>query len=615
MKKVFKFIKNYKLFAVAMVALVVSLILQLLKQPTIAHWILAVVSIVEVLPLLWGMFEDVRTGTYGIDILAITAIVASVLLKQYWAAIVVVIMLTGGETLEDYAEKSAQSELDSLISNAPRTATVIKKGKTLTVNVQDINLGDKIVIKPGEVVPVDAIIIEGRANFNEALVTGESLPILKENGESIISGTINTDGAITAKATATYDDSQYQQIVKMVTGASKSQSPFVRLADRYSLPFTVTAYAIALAVWVLSGHAIRFLEVIIVATPCPLILAAPIALISGMARASHYGIIIKNGGTMERLAEAKTFAFDKTGTLTTGELSVKNIKSFDKAKNEDVLRLAASLAQNSNHVLSKAILTDAKLKKDKLIKAKHLEEVSGLGLKASIKGKAILVGSLKLLEENGVSLPNRFKEASIDSTATYVANDGELIGVIEFTDEIRSKSKPTIGALERLGVNNILMVTGDNKVAAKLVAKAIGIDKVEAEALPADKLHIIEKLKPRPIVFVGDGVNDAPVLTTSDVGIALGAKGSTAASESADMVIMLDDIGRVATAKDIAKKTFSIANQSILIGIFLSLILMLVFATGKFKPLYGAIAQEVVDIFVIFNALRAHSIKPLMVDE
>ena len=318
MKKVFKFIKNYKLFAVAMVALVVSLILQLLKQPTIAHWILAVVSIVEVLPLLWGMFEDVRTGTYGIDILAITAIVASVLLKQYWAAIVVVIMLTGGETLEDYAEKSAQSELDSLISNAPRTATVIKKGKTLTVNVQDINLGDKIVIKPGEVVPVDAIIIEGRANFNEALVTGESLPILKENGESIISGTINTDGAITAKATATYDDSQYQQIVKMVTGASKSQSPFVRLADRYSLPFTVTAYAIALAVWVLSGHAIRFLEVIIVATPCPLILAAPIALISGMARASHYGIIIKNGGTMERLAEAKTFAFDKTGTLTTG---------------------------------------------------------------------------------------------------------------------------------------------------------------------------------------------------------------------------------------------------------------------------------------------------------
>jgi heavy metal translocating P-type ATPase len=615
MKKIFRFIKNYKLFSVAIVALIVGLILQLLKLQTIAHWVLSVVAIIEVLPLLWGMWDDVRTGTYGIDILAITAIVASVILKQYWAAIVVVIMLTGGEALEDYAEKSAQSELDSLLSNAPRTATVIKKGKTLTVNVKDINLGDKIIIKPGEVVPVDAVIIEGRANFNESLVTGESLPVLRENGESIISGTINIDGAITAKATATYEDSQYEQIVKMVTGASKSGSPFVRLADRYSLPFTITAYAIALAVWVLSGHAIRFLEVIIVATPCPLILAAPIALISGMARASHYGIIIKNGGTMERLAEAKTFAFDKTGTLTTGELSVKNVQAFNKFKNEDVLRLAASLAQNSNHVLSKAILADAKIKQVKLIKAKHLEEVAGLGLKASIKGREILVGNLKLLEESEVSLPSKFKEISIDSTATYVADNGELTGVIEFTDEIRSQSKATIEELERLGVKNILMVTGDNKVAARVVASAVGIDKVEAEALPANKLHIIEKLKPRPVVFVGDGVNDAPVLTTSDVGIALGAKGSTAASESADMVIMLDDIGRVATAKDIAKKTFSIANQSILIGIFLSLILMLIFATGKFKPLYGAIAQEVIDIFVIFNALRAHSIKPLMVNE
>jgi heavy metal translocating P-type ATPase len=615
MKQSYRFIKNYKLFSVALVALIISLVLQLLKQPTIAHWVLSIVAIAEALPLLWSMVQDFRTGSYGIDILAITAIVASVVLKQYWAAIVVVLMLTGGEGLEDYAEKSAQSELDALLSSAPVTATVIKKGKILTVKVQDIKLGDKIVIKPGELVPVDASIIEGRANFNEASITGESLPVLKETGDLILSGSINTDGAITAKATATYEDSQYQQIIRMVTGASKTRAPFVRLADRYSLPFTVTAYAIALAVWVLSGHAIRFLDVIIVATPCPLILAAPIALISGMARASHYGIIIKSGGTLERLAEAKTFAFDKTGTLTNGELSVSAVKAFNSSTEEEVLKLAASLEQNSNHVLAKAVLTDAKLKQVKLIKTKNLEEVAGLGLKARIKGNQVLVGSLGLLQENDIELPRQFKETSVDKTAAFVASNGELIGVITFTDEIRPEAKNTIEELASLGVNNITMITGDNKVTARVVAKALGIDKVEAEALPADKLHILEKLRPRPVVFVGDGINDAPVLTTSDVGIALGAKGSTAASESADMVIMLDDISLVATGKEIAKKTFAIANQSILIGICLSFLLMLVFATGKFKPLYGAIAQEVVDVFVIFNALRAHSIKPLMMKQ
>jgi heavy metal translocating P-type ATPase len=603
MKQSYRFIKNYKLFSVALVALIISLVLQLLKQPTIAHWVLSIVAIAEALPLLWSMVQDFRTGSYGIDILAITAIVASVVLKQYWAAIVVVLMLTGGEGLEDYAEKSAQSELDALLSSAPVTATVIKKGKILTVKVQDIKLGDKIVIKPGELVPVDASIIEGRANFNEASITGESLPVLKETGDLILSGSINTDGAITAKATATYEDSQYQQIIRMVTGASKTRAPFVRLADRYSLPFTVTAYAI------------RFLDVIIVATPCPLILAAPIALISGMARASHYGIIIKSGGTLERLAEAKTFAFDKTGTLTNGELSVSAVKAFNSSTEEEVLKLAASLEQNSNHVLAKAVLTDAKLKQVKLIKTKNLEEVAGLGLKARIKGNQVLVGSLGLLQENDIELPRQFKETSVDKTAAFVASNGELIGVITFTDEIRPEAKNTIEELASLGVNNITMITGDNKVTARVVAKALGIDKVEAEALPADKLHILEKLRPRPVVFVGDGINDAPVLTTSDVGIALGAKGSTAASESADMVIMLDDISLVATGKEIAKKTFAIANQSILIGICLSFLLMLVFATGKFKPLYGAIAQEVVDVFVIFNALRAHSIKPLMMKQ
>jgi heavy metal translocating P-type ATPase len=615
MKIIFRFLKQYKLFSTALLALIVSLALELAKHSTIAHWVLGVISIIEVIALAWDMWQELRTGRYGIDILAATAIVASVLLKQYWAGMIVVIMLTGGESLEDYAEKRAQVELDSLLAHAPVMASVIRKGKTLQVPVSEIKLAEKIIIKAGDVVPVDAEIIEGQANFNEATLTGESLPELREVGSKILSGSISVDGSVTAKTVATYEDSQYQQIIKLVKGASKSDAPFVRLADRYSLSFSIMAYAIAIAVWIVSGQAIRFLEVIIVATPCPLILAAPIALISGMARASRYGIIVKSGKSLEILAQSRSIAFDKTGTLTNGELSVKAVKSFAEYEDREVLGLAASLEQNSNHVLAQALITDAKLKNIKLIKAKHIEEVAGLGLKAIIKGKLVMVGSLKLIQEADIKMPAGFKHSSINTTAAYVASGDELIGVISFTDELRAQSKETIERLHALGISNVTMITGDNQEAAAAIAKQLSIKEFYAGALPADKLHILAKLKPKPVIFVGDGINDAPVLTSASVGIALGAKGSTAASESADMVIMLDDVSRVAVATEIAKKTFKIARQSILIGIGLSLFLMLVFASGSFKPIYGAIAQEVVDVFVIFNALRAHAIKPLMVDE
>lgn len=615
MKKIYRFFGQYRLFSLALITSIAGITLELTKQHSIAHWLIGTVAILEALPLVWDMWQDVRSGRYGIDILAVTAIVVSVILGQYWAAIVVVLMLTGGQSLEDYAEKRAQSELDSLLSQAPVTAHVIRKGKTLNVDVNELKVGDRIIIKAGEVVPVDATIIEGRANFNESSLTGESLPQLKEVSDVILSGSISMDGAVTAKATATASDSQYQQIIKLVRGAATTQAPFVRLADRYSLPFTIAAYAIALAVWIVSGHAIRFLEVIIVATPCPLLLAAPIALISGMARASRFGIIVKTGQALERLAEAKTIAFDKTGTLTRGELSVKNIKTYNKHAEDEVLSLAASLEQSSNHVLAHAIVTDANLKNIKLVKAKHLEEVSGLGLKASIKGNIILVGNYKLLKEANVQMPASFNHASINNTVAYISIDGHLAGVITFTDELRQETKSTLEYLHVLGLKDVAMITGDNKVAAQAIAKELAIDEVYAEALPADKLHILSKLKPRPIIFVGDGVNDAPVLTAADVGIALGARGSTAASESADMVIMLDDISRVGVGVEIAKKTFKIAEQSILIGIGLSLALMIVFASGKFPPLAGALLQEVVDVFVIFNALRAHIIKPLMVEQ
>jgi heavy metal translocating P-type ATPase len=609
LKRLVSFLWQWRLFSLAIIALIAGLILYFAGFHMAANIILAATSIIEVVPLLIGMWSDIRTGSYGIDILAATAIVAAVLLRQYWAAIVVVIMLTGGESLEDFADHRALSELNSLLSNAPTTAHLLKNKKQLDVKASDLNLGDKFIVKPGELVPTDGIIVEGSSSFDESSLTGESLPLSKSHGETLLSGSINLDSPVTVKVTTLSKDSQYQQIIKLVESASASKAPFVRLADRYSIPFTILAYAIAGTVWAISGHAIRFLEVIIVATPCPLLLAAPIALISGMSLASRYGIIVRTGSALEKLAEAQTMAFDKTGTLTSANLAVDKVKTYNGFSASDVLVYAASLEQFSNHVIAKAITDKTEADKLKLLKVKGLEEVTGKGLVARLKAQKLIVGRIDLLSEQGVELPANLSEAGHEATVIYVAKDTQLVGYITLKDEIRPESKATLASIKNQGIENFMLITGDNSQVANSVARTLGIKSVIANALPADKLNAVEKITDRPVVFVGDGVNDAPVLTASDVGIALGARGSTAASESADMVIMLDDIGRVALAYKIARRTFTVARQSILVGLGLSAVLMVIFATGHFLPVYGAILQEVVDVVVIFNALRAHIIK------
>lgn len=611
MKKALKVIRTYRLLSLAIASAVAGLILQLLNYDLAVTWLLGSVAILAVFPLLADMLEDLRSGSYGIDILAATAIVFSVILGESWAAIVIVIMFTGGESLERYAERRAHAELDSLLKQAPTMAHVIRARKTLDIKATDVRVGDKVLIKPGEIVPVDAEIIDGSGHFDEANLTGESLPVSKHVGDQILSGSINQDGAITAKAIHTAADSQYQQIVKLVQSATASQAPFVRLADRYSIPFTIAAYAIAGGVWIVTGDVRRFLEVIVVATPCPLLLAAPIALVSGMARASKFGIIVKTGSALEKLAETRTFAFDKTGTLTTGSLSLANVTTYSQYKKNDIIGLAASLEQNSNHVLANAVVNAAKAKNIKIVKAKHIKELPGQGLLAHVQGKDILVGNIGLLQDNNVHFPVAFKQSSAAQTAVYVAVDGSLAGILLLEDTVREESRAMLARLKQLGIRETVLITGDNAASGRSVAKALGITQMYAEALPGEKLQILEGIKGRPIAFVGDGVNDAPSLTAADVGIAIGARGSTAASESADMVILPNDIGRVAIAVAIAKRTFRIAKQSILVGIGMSLALMLVFATGRFTPLMGAIAQEFVDVVVIFNALRAHSGKLL----
>jgi len=612
MKKILKnitsFALHYRQFSFAIAMAIIGLGLQIGGLATIAHLVLGLTAVGLAVPMLINMIRDLRMGTFGVDILAITAIVTAVIMHEYWAGIVVVLMLTGGEALEDYAENRAKREMSALLSNAPRIAHVLRGQKELDVPVNDVKKGDKIVIRPGEVVPVDAVIIEGHANFDEASLTGESLPEEKGAGAELLSGAINLDGTVTAKALRAAADSQYEQIVKLVRQAAASKAPFVRMADRFAVPFTLISFAIAIAAWVLSGDSLRFLQVMVVATPCPLILAAPIAIISGMSRASKAGIIVKNGTALERLANARSFAFDKTGTLTHGNLQVARVETHGKFTEAEVIAAAAALEKGSNHIVASAIVARADELQLKLVKIKHVQETSGQGLQGGVSGHQILVGRASFLIDQGVTVSSAAKTSSTKQTSTLVAIGGEIAGTIYFEDEVRADSKATIEYLLAHGVEDTYLITGDNEATAQKVAKAVGIPlrDVVAHALPIDKLRTVERVAKPPVAFVGDGVNDAPVLVAADVGIALGAKGSSAASESADIVIMLDNFSKVADVHAIARRTFMIARQSILVGIGLSVMLMLVFSTGKFSPVLGAAVQEIVDVVVIFNALRAH---------
>lgn len=609
-----KFVKNirhffgeYQQFGLVLLSVILALGLQIAGYKDAANVVLAISAIANLFPLVWGMVQDLRVGTYGVDILAATAILASVLFKEYWAGMVIVFMLTGGEALEDYAETRAQAELTALLDRAPTKAHVLRGRKEVDVPVGKVVVGDKLIIKAGEVVPVDAELLEGTSDFDESSITGESLPVAKSVGDTLMSGTVNSTGVVTVRALHTAADSQYSQIVSLVKSAQASKAPFVRMADRYAVPFTMLAFTIALGAWVLSGDSLRFLQVLVVATPCPLILGAPIALISGMSRAAKHGIIIKNGSALEQLAKVKALGFDKTGTLTRGLPAVQQVTAFNALKKNDVLQYAASVEQGSNHILASAIVAAAEKANVKVLKTKQVTEVAGRGLQATVSGKKVLVGRLSLLQDNDIAVPAKVTNNKQQSTAAYVAVGNTFAGVIEFVDELRPEAKETLARLKSYGLKHLMMVTGDNKVTANAIAKKVGITDVTADALPSDKLLAIESAPHRPIGFVGDGVNDAPVLTAADVGVALGARGSTVASESADVVIMLDDLKQVAVGVGIARRTIRIAKQAILTGIFLSVILMFIFATGKFPPVYGAAIQELVDVIVIIYALRAHS--------
>ena len=597
-------IKAYPTLTIVILVIMANGILSALGQEHLVRVLLSGFLIFIALKLAVGMVQTLREGRYGIDILAVMAIFSTVYVGEYWAAIVIVLMLTGGEALEDYAANRAQRELNALLERAPQTAHKITKSGTKTVRLSEIRIKDRLLVRPGEVVPVDAILIDKSAEFDESSLTGESLPVEHTAGDELLSGSINGSSAITIEATRSAEDSQYQQIIKLVKDAASSEAPFVRLADRYAIPFTIISFAIAGIAWAASGEFMRFAQVLVVATPCPLLLGAPIALISGMSRAAKNGVIIKNGGILERLATIRTVAFDKTGTLTHGEPEVSKLLPANGFSEHDLVLYSASAEQQSVHVLAQALIAKARSENISLQKPKKVSETTAQGVSAMVAKKTVLVGKASYLKEAGVSIDK--KQLQAGEMAVHVAINGVYAGSVVFSDRVREESKKTIKLLEKLGVRETLMLTGDGEATANRIAREVGITNIKAECLPIDKVNAVKECKTRPVMMVGDGVNDAPVLAVAEVGMAMGARGSTAASETADVVVLVDDITKSAEAVKIAKYTMFIASQSIWIGISISVVLMLIAATGVIPAVVGAGLQEVVDVVVIFNALRAH---------
>ncbi|HHU38716.1 MAG TPA: cadmium-translocating P-type ATPase [Propionibacterium sp.] len=605
MERVSRFVRTYPLVAWTLLVLTVVLALHFTGLLLPAHilataWVGFMVFLTSI-----DMVRDIMRGHWGLDILAVVAMVATLVVGEYLAAIIIVLMLTGGEALEDFAAARARSELTALLDRAPQHARRFDTDGTLVdIAIDEVEPGDELLVRPAEVVPVDGELLDDEGVFDESSLTGESLPVERVRGDGVLSGAVNGERAVRIRATAAAADSQYQRILMLVTEAEEAKAPTVRIADRFAVPFTLVSLTIAGIAWYLSGDPVRFAEVLVLATPCPLLIAAPVAFLGGSSRAAREGVIVKGGATLEALARARSVAFDKTGTLTHGRPELVAVHAANGIPEDVLLQLTASAEQASSHVLATGVMRAAAERGLELSPTHDATEVATHGVRATVDGRRVRVGKLAFVRE--VDPTATLAELEAGQTAIAVAVDGTFAGTLLMRDELRDNAPATVGGLREAGIGDIAMLTGDNEATAIPMAREAGIagDRVHAALMPADKVALVERM-PAPVIMVGDGVNDAPVLAAADVGIAMGARGSTAASETADVVVMTDDVGKVTTALDIGRHTYRVALTAIWIGVVLSLGLMVVAAFGHIPAVVGALTQEVVDLACILYALRA----------
>lgn len=588
-----------KLYGTLTIGVVAFILEFLFNLPFYSQLIISILGLILALIMFVDMIKVLKTGDFGVDLLAITAIVATIVLGQYWAGWVILLMLTGGDTLEEYAANKAKSELKSLLDNAPSFAHKITSSGIKDIDIDDVEIGDILLIRPKEQVPVDGAVIDGQSEVDESSLTGEAMPVEIGIGSKVMSGSINGETPFKMEAKKIAADSEYQAIVKLVKESESNPAHFVRLADRYAVPFTIIAYVIAGIAWYLSKDPVRIAQVLVVASPCPLILAAPIAFVSGMSRTSRNGIIVKSGTTLEKISSAKTIAFDKTGTITRGKLVIDEAIIKPEYDKDTVLKYAASLEENSSHIMAKTIVNYAVDRKLKLEPVTKIKEYTAQGIVGFVEGHYVKVGQGKFVTDEDVD--------TVKGSGVYVSIDGKYAGVFSLLDQIRPESASTIQKLKAFGIKNILLITGDKKETTEMVASEVGIDQIYPESLPNDKVKIIKNLDTHPTIMVGDGVNDAPALALADAGIAMGYQGANAASESADAVILQDDFGKVADVVKISRDTLKVAKEAVLIGIFICIVLMIIAGFGLIPTIIGALLQEVVDTVTILYALRARS--------
>ncbi len=595
--------------ALALGFLLTGLLARLLGHPALATGVWLAGLYVVGLPVVLRTAAGVLKRRFAADLVATLAILAAMILVQPFAGLVIALMQTGGETLEGLAERRATRAVEELEALAPRIAHLQVDGRTVDVGVDRVRVGDVFLVRPGEMVPCDATILEGEAGMDIARITGEPVPLPGRPGVEVRSGTLVLDGPLVLRADARASDSLYAQVVEQVRVAQARKAPLQRLADRVAVWFTPATLAVCALAWWLSGDPNRVLAVLVVATPCPLILATPVAIIGGINRAARQRIIVRHGGALEALASVEVAVFDKTGTLTVGQPEVASVESVGGFADRELLALAASVEHGAGHPLARSVVRAAEGAGLALAGAVGVTEVPGRGVRGTVTGRRVTVGALSLVRElePGAADALEAGRGGRSGLHAYVAVDGAAAGVVTFADRARPETADALRDLRALGLERQVILSGDHPDAVAALARSVGLVEIAGNLLPGDKVAYIERLRREGhrVLMVGDGINDAPALSAATVGVALAEHGGGIAAESADVVLLEDNLRLAGAAVVIARRTMRIARQSLVVGLGLSLAAMAVAAFGYIPPAAGAVLQEGIDLAVIANALRA----------
>ena len=614
-KRITQAIVRYPQPVLAFLGLVAGgILIVVFKNYDLAKLIWYATLIIGGIPVVAKTIMGIARGKLAADIIATLAIITAIVTDEAFAGIIIVLMQTGGEAIDDYGFRKASSSLEELISRSPRVARRKSGNIVEEVEISKVKIGDRLTVRPGDLLPVDGNVIEGIAEIDESAVTGEPMPVSKISGGQLLSGTVNIGSAFDMVATRIGSESQYSRIVESVRRAQSEKSSIQRIADKYAIWFTPLTIAISVSSYLMTRNVDILLAVLVVATPCPLILATPLAVISGINRVAKENIIVKSGSAMEQIGKARVAIFDKTGTLTLGIPTFTSVITFN-GDEEEMLKMAASIEQFSSHPVAVAIASEGKKRFGELFPVSDFVENPGRGVEGIVQGKRISLGSQAFIESiiNEQLSPHNCPVIQDPkrggSLVSFIAIDGELKGAILFADKLREGVTSFIRELQYLGIRKTVMLTGDSLTNAEVIAREAGIEEFEANLLPDQKVDAVKKLTDEyeSSIMVGDGINDAPALATSTIGVAMGAHGTGISSEAADVVLLVDDVTKVATAMKVSQWMLHIAKQSIFFGMGGSIIMMIVAGFGYIAPAEGAIFQEILDIVVILNALRVRT--------